>query len=351
MTLEELHEKARLWDLQSSGTQIAPARYQELIDELSYHSSRQFRIYLPSEHPDENPNYMERLAQWVGNVSDEADQKLLLEYALRISFCSHEDFIAIYRSAFNTEITKWVAQQVEATLNGVPFSDFMANVRHQLMLRTWFCPVTDSMDINEFYKVNHLTGIGHRPGFSTLHMLAEKAAAPDPSIASNLLHYMSNPSLDQHHPRPSIERVVLLEDIVGSANQCIDAVRWAVANIPKPILFVPLVLCPNGAEKLRLLAQGSNGRLTVMPVVELRREEMLGSERRNETGWEFAPMMEVLATQCASDASPQLNTFGYEGTGCSIATFANTPNNSLPLIHNRPSTKSWNPLFPRVFRD
>lgn len=292
---------------------------------------------------------MERLAAWIGNFSDEDEQKLLLEYALQISFFSHDDFSALYRSAFNREATCWVADQIGAKLEPDGHSAFQATVHAHLHRQTWFCPVTDSMDINEFYKVNHLAGVGHRPGFSTLQMLAEKAATLDPKISANVIHYMANPSLDPSRPLPSLERVVLLEDIVGSASQCLAAIRWAVANIGKPVLFVPLILCPNGVKALRAEEQKSNGLLTVRPVVELSRRDLLGPERQGAQGWPLADQLEALAVRYKHrvDGDP----FGYRNTGCSLTTFSNTPNNTLPIVHSRPQNGSWQPLFPRVYRD
>ena len=71
MTLEELRTKVREWDSQNRGTQIADAYYQTILNELDYHAVREWRVYLPAQHPDYNANYMERLAGWVGNLADE----------------------------------------------------------------------------------------------------------------------------------------------------------------------------------------------------------------------------------------------------------------------------------------
>jgi hypothetical protein len=212
--------------------------------------------------------------------------------------------------------------------------------------------VTDSMDINEFYKVNHLTGIGHRPGFATLQMLAEKAGAPSPGIAADLTAYMANPSLNPVQPAPPLQRLVLLEDVVGSGTQCIDAVTWAVANLNVPVLFVPLILCPNGASTLSDEVARWGGRLTVHPIIELRRTDLLGPERQGQQGWPIPKeAIEDLATRCASRASVNMEIFGYRQTGCSLVTFSNTPDNTLPIVHNRSRSGNWEPLFPRVHRD
>lgn len=345
MTLEELRAKVREWDLRITAPGDEPSHYNTILNQLDYHAAREWRVYLPAEHPSFNSSYMERLAAWVGNLTDESDQKLLLEYALYISFFSHDDFIALYRTALDREIKRWVATQINARLEPNGGQAFHELVHRQIHDHTWFCPITDSMDINEFHKVNHLKGVAHRPPFASLQMIAEHPTDPNPQIADDWIRYMENSS-----PYP-LERLVLLEDIVGSGSQCLDAVRWAVANLGKPILFVPLILCPNGVRALRTEEQKSNGRLTVRPVIELRRSELLGPERQGEQGWPKTEELENLAKRCSGLASVNMDTFGYKTTGCSLATFSNTPDNTLPLVHNKPQAGGWEPLFPRVFRD
>ena len=169
MTLDELREKVRKWDLQNTGSADDTAYYRTILNHLDYHVAREWRVYLPAaEHPEFHPRYMERLATWVGNLTDETDQKLLLEYALHISFFSHDDFIALYSTALNREVTRWVAALIGARLQ--PYSGHSLHdlIHRQIHHHTWFCPVTDSMDINEFHKVNRIEGVGYRPGIASL---------------------------------------------------------------------------------------------------------------------------------------------------------------------------------------
>jgi hypothetical protein len=342
MTLEELRAKVRKWDLQSAGSPDDTAYYSTILDQLDYHAVKEWRVYLPAQHPDFSPSYMERLAAWIDNLADEGEQKLFLEYALYISFFSHDDFVALYRTALDREISRWVATQVGARLEPDGGQALNEMVHEQIHHHTWFCPVTDSMDINEFYKVNHLKGVGHRPGFATLQMLAERAGPPNPALARNVIHYMANSRL---------ERIVLLEDIVGSGSQCLAAVRWALINLGKPVLFVPLILCPNGVEALRTEEHQSKGCLTVRPVIALSRTDLLGPERQGHRGWPITEKLEDLAKRCVVRASVSMDTFGYRNTGCSLVTFSNTPDNTLPIVHNKPRIGGWEPLFPRIYRD
>ena len=354
MTREELYAKVRVWDFQHTAPSVADARYATILNQLEYHAARQCRVYLPAEHSDFNSSYMERLATWIGNVSDDDDQKLLLEYALHISFFSHEDFIALYSTALNREVALWVAAQVGARLEGTSGQAWSDLVKTHVRQHTWFCPVTDSMDINEFHKVCHLSGVARRPCFSLVQAQSEHPTSPNLQIASDWINYMSNPSSNPiNYPAPRLERLVLMEDIVGSGTQCVEAVKWAVAKLGVPVLFVPLLLCPNGVQALRDLEKNSGGRLTVRPVIELSRSELLGPERQGHKGWSITPKLEELATRCYNRASPApMDTFGYKNTGCSLTTFSNTPDNTLPIVHNKTSKDGgWEPLFPRVFRE
>lgn len=354
MTVEDLRNLVRKWDFEMTGDASAKSEYGFILDQLDYHAMKEWRVYLPAQHPDFNPSYIERLAAWIGNVTVEADQKLLLKYAARISFFSHDDFAALYRTAMDREISRWVASQISVRLEPLGGQSFHDLIEREIHQHTWFCPVTDSMDINEFHKVNHLQGVGHRPGFAALQMIAENRLNPNPQPAGDWIRYMANPSSDPLDPtrrRPPLTRIVLLEDIVGSASQCRDAILWAVSNLGVPVLFVPLILCPNGVQALRDEEALSGGKLTVRPVIELRRSDLLGPERQGESGWPITVEMENLATRCAARASVNMDTFGYRRTGCSLTTFSNTPDNTLPIVHHKPANGSWEPLFPRIFRD
>lgn len=350
MDIEQLREKVRIWDSKiENGAAIADSKYGNLLAQIDYFAQTEWKVYLPAEHPDFNPSYLDRLASWIGNVSDEQDQKLLLEYALYISFFSHADFNALYRTAFEREITRWVAQQA-----GIKFystvGDFQQRLQMELHKKTWFCPVTDSMDINEFYHVNHIQGVGHRPCFSTLQHFSEEAGKPNLEFSKNVLNYMQCPTGNPQYPE--LERIVLLEDFVGSGTQCLKAIQWAIKNLDKNILFIPLILCPNGAKALTEEQEKYADKLTVRPIVELRRSDLLGEERQCENAWPITDEIEEIIRKTIGRVSTwDIDPFGYKGTGSSVVTFSNAPDNTPPFVHHKSSAGTWQPLFPRVFRD
>jgi hypothetical protein len=352
MRLEELREKVRLWDSQNTrGESVAISEYTSLLNHLEYFAENNWGGYLPAFVPRYNSDYMVRLAKWVGNVTDDSEQMLLLEYALYISFFSHDDFLALYQTAFNREVLPWLVNQ-----KGLTFTNLKSHIAFQSCVNnlakshTWYCPITDSMDINEFYKTNHISGISHKPHFASLFAQVSNPSIPNPGGVDFWKHYLNQPNSNNQSPR-TLDYIVLLEDIVGSGSQCLETVRWAVNTFDKPVLFIPLILCPNGLDAFRSEEAKSNGKLTVRPIVKLERSDVLGPERKGVNGWGISNALEDLAIKYARKVHPNADPFGYRTTGSSISTFSNTPDNSLPLIHQDYPSLNWNPLFPRVFRD
>jgi hypothetical protein len=350
MDIEQLRDKVKVWNLQiEDGERIADSKYGNFLAQIDHFARTEWKVYLPAEHPDFNPSYLERLAGWIGNVSDENDQKLLLEYALYISFFSRDDFNALYRTAFEREITRWVAQQADIQFYST-MDDFQRRLQNELYQKTWFCPVTDSMDINEFYHINHIQGVGHRPCFYTLQHLSETAGNSNCQLQNDILKYMNCPTGNPSYP--ALERIVLLEDFVGSGTQCLKAIQWAIKNLDKNVLFVPLILCPNGAKILAEEQEKYSNKLAVRPIIELQRSDLLGDERQGENGWPITEKIEEIVRKNIRKVSDRnIHPFGYKGTGSSVVTFSNTPDNTPPFVHHKSSSSEWKPLFPRVFRD
>lgn len=361
MTLADLRQIVKKWDLESSDDDPnSAARYTTILRRLEYFGGSEWRKYLPCVCPEEESDYSSRLAKWVANVSDENEQKTLLEYALYVSFISHEDIISLYSSAFVGPIARWVIELENLTLAA---PDFQRELARGLFETTWYCPVTDSMDINEFYHVNHLESIKHRPSFATVAMLDRGINPGDDSLGPpppnerfrrNLFNYLKNP--DPANDAPAIKRLVLLEDFVGSGTQASSALRWAAKNLEIPVLFVPLLICPQGKATVQEVVQKFPDNLKCEAIIEVEAAEILGQNPACAT-WPSATIVEELAKctfpmintsdQKSEDRAP-FNPFGYKETGCSIATYSNTPNNSLPMLHHK--SHNWKPLFPRVSR-
>lgn len=351
--LRELVKKWELFDADEDGGSVG--RYAEILDQLDWFGAREWANYLPAQHPQHAARYLGRLAEWVGNVESDEDRKLLLEYALHISFYSHDDLCALYRSAFTGAITRWVIQHEALSLD---VTDFQARLDDELYRRTWYCPVTDSMNINEFYHANHITGVSHRPGFSAVAELDKRArvVANAPSeVVVGMRKFIADPN--SHKSAPPFKRLVLLEDFVGSGTQASRAVKWAAKHLDLPILFVPLVICAPGVTELAKIVAKLPTDICISPQLVIGERDLLGPNRNGADSVVKAAEIERLARdtfeQIAGGPHTDVNAapytpFGFRETGSSFVSYSNTPNNTLPMIHH--SSRTWRPLFPRSAR-
>lgn len=362
----DLIQAVKKWDLSNVDDRVdaagrfdsATGRFESILNRLEWFGKNEWNRYLPAENSNCSTQYMVRLAEWIGNVDTDEDRQLLLEYALNVAFFSHDDLCALYRTAFSGVITRWVIEQEKLSLDDVNFQSRLDEELHQ---RTWYCPVTDSMDINEFYHANHIVGVSHRPGFALLKMLDEPTdndGVDGPTrLMKNLEKYIGNPN-----PRciaPPLKRLVLLEDFVGTGTQSAGALKWAAKNLGIPILFVPLVICAPGVEELTKIAAKHAMNVYVHPLLKLDKRDLLGENRKNVPGIPNAERIEMMAQdrfqQIAGGQHTDVNiaphtAFGFKKTGASFVSYSNTPNNTLPLIHHQPKTGGWRPLFPRSAR-
>lgn len=345
MTPAELVDLVEAWDMTTpSESPDEASRFTAILQRLKFFSKSEWRHYLPEEGPEGIQDYTTRLAAWIGNVSEEPDRQTLLEYASHISFFSEDDFIALYRTAFSGPITRWVIDQTGLRF-GTP--DFDRKLRHELLHHTWCCPVTDSMPINQFYKVNGIAGVDRRPHFDECAYLGD-----NPENIRTMRNYMSTAGL---------KRLVLLEDFVGSGDQVRPAIFWALRHLGVPVLFVPLIICPDGAIGYKRLEKIFQGTFRSSPVIELRPSEMLGPRRDRYQSMHSnlaehierlaeKSFMQVVGSPNHDPRNKPYSAFGYRTTGCSVVMYTNTPDNTLPLVHHRSPTGTWSPLFHRVSR-
>lgn len=243
MTEQDLRDRVSEWDSFPDTNGNTTAFYETIWQRLAWFGEKEWNEYHPTKNPPHSPHYMARLAQWVGNVSSEDDQKLLLEYAAYITFFSQDDFTALYLSAFRGPISQWVVSQ-----SGVRLSDSAVNetLDHELLKDTWYCPITDSLKIDDFCHSNNIHGNSRRPQFIEYWKLATHPVSPVNPVPG-ILAYIAE---------KRIKRIVLLEDFAGSGGQVEDALRWALKSLKIPILFVPLIICPAGLTMAHHIQMG-----------------------------------------------------------------------------------------------
>jgi len=299
---------------------------QQLADEL-------YASYEPTKGP--HPNFWQRLDEWLNTRLSDDEQKLLFRLIPHIFFVGPAELDSLYRVAFNGPIARWIIDQTRVMFN----EQDIENTLKEAVRTTWFCPITDSFRINAFYHINNISGRDLRSDWRTL------------------AHFNSTKEVVDFLQDERIERIVLLEDFVGSGSQIYDAVVFASALPTKtPVLVVPLVICPDGIILGKVLEK-KFANLTFVPVLPVDEtdcifegpvtgEPTLYAKLRQVIKDTFPLLLEGL-TQDELDKLAH-GPFGFAKTGSLIVLWTNCPDNTLPLIHQK--SEKWAPLFPRASR-
>lgn len=331
--LQELQDKAMRWS-----SEFEPELdYNELLDHIEFLARRRFFEYLPSVAPGSD-QFIERLAAWLDNASEsETDQKILLRTVPEIAFVGSLDFAGLYRAAFQGAVTRWLIGETKVTLE----DQNLGSELREAIATTWFCAITDSMTISSFCHTNALQSQSTRPDWLSLSELG--------ALDRIRAHMDSN----------GLKRIILLEDFVGSGHQMRQALQFVMQVPGAPsVLAVPLLCCSRGVAEGSKLARESDGQLAFEAVLTFDAEDtvLLPSE---DIQAQLFPLLVELANrrflQVSGGIEPDSHTppygpLGFMKSGALVVTHTNTPNNTLPLVHHRPDSRSWSPLFPRSRR-
>lgn len=314
---ERLTELPQEWDFPGDESPLP----EESITLLNYLSRKVFNDYEPAQfHP-----FRARLLDWINNLPDPRDQQMLLALLLDVFYVGRREFEALFRSAYRGSIARWILNST----NLDPFSVSIENSIRTYADELWICPVSDSLRINSFLKVNGLKSKEVRPDWRSLARLGDES------------------KIREYVVRNKIKGLVLLEDFVGSGRQSKAAVKFASRALSDiPILFCPLVVCPKGDKALIELTNGLNN-VRYEPIVVLPDDVVLDFEKSR--GAEATEVDAFLRRIMPSlQAATEEFMYGFEETGAKVVLFSNCPNNTLPIFHHK--SAQWKPLFPRVMR-
>jgi hypothetical protein len=319
-------ERVKRWSASTDAT----ADFLDLQQQVEFLGRQVFGSYGPTSVPGEP--FILRLRNWLDSTPDESEQQLMFKLVSSLLFLRREDYFALYRSAFKGVVMRWLVEQLNLRLDD-------AGAEQQLetaINRTWFCPVTDSMQIADFHHVNHIQGRDLRPDWRSLALLGAYNKVAD------------------HMRTESIDFVVLLEDFVATGTQARDVLPLIAAVTPTPVLLLPLVICPDAVTTLSIAATGQPN-LKVMPLVTIPESAFVAVTTARRPA--FLAELELLAPKvhdavCGSahwrmDTKPY-GPFGWGEKGAVVVIHSNCPDNTLPLIHHSSST--WSPVFPRSSR-
>jgi hypothetical protein len=271
----------------------------------------------------------DRLDQWLHNVTAEADQQDLFRLLSQLFFIGRSEFESLCRAAHHGPVLRWLVEQLDVDIAAPDASAALDKGIEE----TWFCPITDSMRINSYLKVNQLEGRSHQPDWRSLRKFGDPYKLREFILANK------------------IRRVVLLEDFVGSGTQLRSAVSFA-AEVDQncQILACPLVTCPDGDAIGKGLA-GKFRNVTFDPVLRIASSMLikptaqLGEPRLHAA---IRSLTQRVRDRLAAPGRGEESYHGYKKTGAVFAMYSNCPNNSLPILRDR--TDSWSPLFPRIKR-
>ena len=303
-----------------------------------------FKTYEPDKF--HNGDFWLRLEKWLDNVHTDDEKQLLFRLIIELLYLGPIEFEELYRCAYQGPIARWLIDTCQIDV----FAKNAQTLIQKAASETWFCPITDSFRINSFFHVNNLAaGANLRPDWHSLLKLADTDL------------------LNKYCATKNIRRLVLLEDFVGSGTQSLQAVNFAATLAHGlEVLFVPLVICPDGISNARkleatLCSQRSNC-LRYEGVLELPPNAFLtASQSPYAEPNDFIDRLRSLILASYSTVSggalPGLDKpyhpFGFphnQPTGGLTVMYSNTPNNTLPLIHWCPAGNQWNPIFPRHSR-
>ncbi|SOC58364.1 phosphoribosyltransferase-like protein [Ornithinimicrobium cerasi] len=279
-----------------------------------------FNEFEPTSY--EGKDFQKRRIEWLTQADTEQDQELLKHLLSRLYYVSRMEYRQLMTDAFRGPIRRWHLDLLGRT------TDF--EIAHSDYDATWFTAISDSLEIARFHHVNRLQGKRLRPDWRTLTKLGDREA-------------IANFCRDK-----GIQQIVILEDFVGTGAQAEKAIRFACETLPeRPILFVPLIVCPSGHERIQELTSEYMN-LHYSPFVVAPSAAILGPVAgldENARDAELRQLVRRTARRTTKDAE---SPFGYMDTGALIVLFTNCPNNTLPIIHNE--TSRWRPLFPRSVR-
>lgn len=318
----EIHEKIEKWMHESDSLD-----FNAIFEQIVFHAER-YCGYLPTIGGLE---FLTRFRKWFLKSTNDEDQKTLFQLVPNIFYISESELTSLYRTVLMGPIFRWIIDELDLNISDQNIEEHL----NKAIKETWFCPITDSMQISCFYHANNLESARLRPDWYSLTELGD----PD-----KIINFMRQNNL---------KRLVLLEDFVASGSQMFRPVQLAAQVLcDYSILLAPLIICPKGyknGERLDVLLPN----LTFSPVLSLKENafilerEYQGEEEIFKKTRDLINRLDNLVK--GDNPRNYFTPFGYRKTGALIVTYSNCPDNTLPIIRHRSS--SWDPLFPRSSRE
>lgn len=322
----------------ASGSDSELAATKSLLEFLSQ------ELYGDYEPYAEWPMFWERLGAWIQNVLEEADQQALFRMVPWLLFFGKEEMKTMYRAAFAGPITRWVIEKAPLPIG----SPDLAVKFEAAIAQTWFGSMA-GMDIGSFMRLNGISEQSLRPEFRVLSHLG------DPN---KIREHLRKPSEFRPH---GYQRIVVVEDVVGSGRQMRDAVPILEELREFEVLLCPIIVAKAGCEAGEKIANPNpnpTSHITFAPHFRIPDAATLGPEpASDDEPTEFGAIRDLVTrTWDRLKQAPSYDLpFGFGNLGLLVLTYLNCPNNVPPLFHRMTeatdSSSGWFPLFPRVVRE
>jgi hypothetical protein len=338
---ETIADRVGRWDL-AGATSTVGDLFNQIHERIEFLQRLHFDQYIPTLGSDHVTDFETRLEFWMDNLTGDADQQILFELVPALLFFGREEFHKLYQAALRGPITRWVIDQSRLSFGSTGFDDTLKDEIHQ---HTWFCSVSDSMQISDFCHANHLGGINYRPDLRTLNQFGD---------LSKIISFMRSRK-DAHGRVVPLRRIVILEDFIGSGTQLRDAAVLINDLLAHSIsvLLVPLIICPDGVKTAQSLF-GRNSFFQSEPIIQLPDDVFINSRSTPTPGSLYEKIKLLVNASYAqvvgnNAARPRpYDRFGFLDTGALVVLYSNTPANTLPIVQHGSNT--WQALFPRSAR-
>lgn len=334
MKLNNIDLKVNNWAEKhaANGNKTQRDSVRTILQYLYFLEKKLYFQHEPSQPP--NPAYWKRLEDWLNNFSSDVDQQLAFELAAKLFFVGRDEIRAMYRSAFLGPIMRWLVTSESLTIIDESLSTHLEKgIKH-----TWFCPITDSMKINEFIHINDIrNGINNRPDWLSLTEFGCK---------ERILGFIN---------KNNIERIVLLEDYIATGEQAGRTIQFAsnICSKQIPLLVVPLIQGYKSIKTFEDLQLPPH--VTIDPVLLLKEKDcVLEDITKNSPFFNGVKnLAEKTYPQVTNEESPDPNQkpyhpLGFRQVGGLLILGTNTPDNTLPMIYWK--STNWVSLFPRHSR-
>lgn len=295
-----------------------------MIDPLTrYLGDHLYSAYHPNQ-ADGIP-FGNRLHAWLDQVSD-SDQGVLSEMVKHIYYVGDREIATMYEDVHESTVARWLIDQM-----GGVIEDTLSATVELALASTEYSALTDSFDIARYHHVNQIG----RKNVRITWYAARAYADPD--------------TIREKMDKRGVERIVVLEDFVGSGTQASEVLRFAATASGRPLLFAPLIVCPAGNERLKELCAEIPD-VTYSPYLILNDEMFVGGvPRPAEDAWTTQSRECLLRLESRvgyekkhGDDDP---VFGWQGMGALVVMNGNCPNNTVTALWHQSAT--WTPLFIR----